>query len=54
MKVEIEEKSSESKLIALAVSERLRQLIRKEAFEKELSVSATIRLILENYFRDRQ
>lgn len=40
------------KVVALAMSERLRQLIRQEAFEREMSFSAMTRYILEKYFRE--
>lgn len=46
-------KEEDKKLIALQISEPLRQRIREEAYKKELSFSAMIREILERYFEDR-
>lgn len=54
MDIEVKEKLSEdgSITVALAMPNRLKQLLRKEAFEKEMSFSAVIRFILEKYFRE--
>lgn len=46
-------KEEDKKLIALQISEPLRQRIREEAFKKEVSFSAMVREILERYFEDR-
>lgn len=54
MDIEVKEKLSEdgSITVALAMPNRLKQLLRKEAFEREMSFSAVIRFILEKYFRE--
>ena len=43
----------DKKLISLEISETLRKDLKKEAFEKDLSVSAVIRYILEEYFKNK-
>lgn len=50
--ISFEEKSIpvKKKLIALEIPETLRQEIRKEAFELDISFSAMIRLILERHY----
>lgn len=56
MNLETVEKTNEEskpKIVALAMSERLRQMVREEAYEKEFSFSATIRYILEKYFSEK-
>ena len=47
---EVESKEQKPKIVALAISESLRQKIRQEAFDSELSFSAAIRRILEAHF----
>lgn len=47
------QEKADKKLIALQISEPLRQRLREEAFEKELSISAMIREILERHYEDR-
>lgn len=48
------ENESKSKVVALAMPERLRQNIRREAFERDLSFSAMIRLILEEHYSKKE
>ena len=43
----------DKKLISLEIPETLRKDLKKEAFEKDLSVSAVIRYILEEYFKNK-
>ena len=43
----------DKRLVALQLPEPLRQRLRKEAYEKELSLSAMIREILERHYEDR-
>ena len=54
MDIKIEEKDvgkkEEKKIVAVELPESLRQKIRKEAFEREISFSAMIRLILNLHF----
>ena len=38
------------RMISLEISDELREKLRVEAFNKRLAISATIRIILENYF----
>lgn len=44
----------DKKLISLEIPETLRKDLKKEAFEKDLSVSAVIRYILEEYFKNKK
>lgn len=44
------ETEEEKKFIALKVPEALRQKIRKDAFERDITFSAMVRLILEEYY----
>ncbi len=54
MNVKIDEKSSERKqeLIAFKISEELREKLRKEAYEKCMSISAMIRYILVEHYNN--
>jgi len=54
MNVKIDEKSSEKKqeLIAFKISEELREKLRKEAYEKCMSISAMIRYILVEHYNN--
>lgn len=56
MEININEKESTSKkkMIALEMPESLYQKLRKEAFERELSISAILRYIAEMYFLDKE
>lgn len=56
MEININEKDSGSKkkMIALEMPETLYQKVRKEAFEREVSISAIIRYIAELYFLDKE
>ena len=47
---EVESKEPKPKIVALAIPESLRQKLRQEAYESEMSFSATIRRILEAHF----
>ena len=40
-------------MISLEISDELREKLRVEAFNKCLTISATIRTILENYFEEK-
>lgn len=56
-RITLEEKEStsvEKKMIALELPNSLYQQIRKEGFDKELSLSATIRHILALYFHEKE
>lgn len=52
MEITITERESPDtgKVVALKMPERLRQAIRKEAYEREMSFSAMVRRILEEHF----
>lgn len=54
MNVEIKEVESEKKheLIAFKISEELREKLRKEAYEKCMSISAMIRYILVEHYNN--
>jgi len=54
MNVEIKEKVSEKKqeLIAFKLSEELREKLRKEAYERCMSLSAVIRYILVEHYNN--
>lgn len=39
-------------IISLEISKELKQILRKFAYEKELSISAALRYILADYFKD--
>ena len=54
--IEITEQESNGKkrMMALELSETLYQKLRKEAFEKEVSVSAIVRYIAESYFLEKE
>lgn len=56
MEININEKEngSKKKMIALEMPETLYQKVRKEAFEREVSISAIIRYIAELYFLDKE
>jgi len=56
MEININEKeaTSKKKMIALEMPESLYQKLRKEAFERELSISAIVRYIAEMYFLDKE
>lgn len=43
----------DKKLISLEIPETLRKDLKKEAYERDLSVSAVIRYILEEYFKSK-
>ena len=51
---ETETTNSKKKMIALEMPESLYQKLRKEAFERELSISAIVRYIAEMYFLDEK
>ena len=42
--------NAKPKMVALVMPEKLRQKIRKEAFDREISFSAMVRLILEEHY----
>lgn len=54
MNIEIKETSSEKKheLIAFKISHELREKLRKEAYEKCMSLSAVIRYILVEHYNN--
>ena len=56
MEININEKEngSKKKMIALEMPDSLYQKVRKEAFEREVSISAIIRYIAELYFLDTE
>lgn len=43
----------DKKLISLEIPDSLRKDLKRESFEKDLSVSAVIRYILEEYFKNK-
>ena len=48
------EKVTSKRMIALEVPETLYQKLRKEAFEREASLSAIVRYIVDIYFIDKE
>ena len=46
------EPKAKSAMVALQMPERLRQLIRKEAYEREMSFSAMVRRVLEEHYSE--
>lgn len=48
------EPKAASAIVALQMPERLRQAIRKEAYEKEMSFSAMVRRILEEHYAPKE
>lgn len=41
------------RMISFEIPDELREQLRVEAFERKLAISATIREILEQYFKDK-
>jgi len=39
-------------IVAFEIEDTLRQRIRREAFDRDISMSAMIRYVLQQYFRD--
>ena len=56
MKIKKEEMSKlmNKKMIALELPESLYQKLRKEAFDREVSLSAIVRYIVDIYFIDKE
>lgn len=42
------------KMISFEISDELREKLRVEAFERKLTISASIREILEAYFKEKE
>lgn len=42
------------KMISFEISDELREKLRVEAFERKLTISASIREILEEYFKEKE
>ena len=52
--IKSDEKENKKRMVALELPETLYQRLRKEAFEREVSLSAIIRLILDTHYLDRE